>query len=192
MEVTEEPIKVRTVDEVAARVLGLIATIGKVHFAEQNQQWLQQHNIARYLTADEQAFINSEEPEHQQLVEFSWKAEALASLVWSLNGLISLQPFNEQFAPFSNEMVQKAINHPELFLAEAQLRSEDELVQMEAYLYHQHWRVRDRDYGFHNDKPDADDPNIDELDSGIVYERRYGMSWGVGDGEDWDNVPTDT
>jgi hypothetical protein len=41
-------------------------------------------------------------------------------------------------------------------------------------------------------QPQPGDPPIDELNPGIVYERRYGLSWLVGWGDDWDNVPTDT
>ena len=63
---------------------------------------------------------------------------------------------------------------------------------MEEFLYHQHWRVRDRDFGFNNDEPDPTDPPIEALDTGIVTERRYGMSWVAGDGDTWDEVPTDT
>ncbi len=57
---------------------------------------------------------------------------------------------------------------------------------MEQHLYHQHWRVRDAQlFG---------KPMPPELDPGIVYERRYGLSWlvGWGEGDDWDEVPTDT
>jgi hypothetical protein len=81
-----------------------------------------------------------------------------------------------------------------VFLSTAVMRSYDEIGEMEHYLYHQHWRVRDRDYGFnvgiriHSN----DQPPLDELDSGIVYERRYGMSWVAGWGDSWDDVPTDT
>jgi hypothetical protein len=31
-----------------------------------------------------------------------------------------------------------------------------------------------------------------EINPGVVYERRYGLSWVIGWGEDWDEVPTDT
>ena len=52
--------------------------------------------------------------------------------------------------------------------------------------------MRDRDHGFNNDEPGVDDPDIKSLNSGLVYERRYAMSWIVGHGDSWDDVPTDT
>jgi len=65
---------------------------------------------------------------------------------------------------------------------------------MESGLYHQHWRVRDAELVGIGQflEPRPDDPPIEDLDPSIVYERRYALSWLVGWGEDWDNVPTDT
>jgi hypothetical protein len=45
MEEIEEDIKIRTCKEVAERVLGVIASIGKVHFPEENQKWIEANNI---------------------------------------------------------------------------------------------------------------------------------------------------
>ncbi|WP_143696993.1 DUF4272 domain-containing protein, partial [Vibrio parahaemolyticus] len=192
MEEYDEEIRVRTSKEVAERVLAIIASIGKVHFPEENQRWIEENSIEQYLTPLELAFIQNPNPEQQDLIDYSWKVEALVSLIWSLNGLDNMPALNEQFDAWSNELVIKALQKTEEFLTYSSLRNNEELEQMESYLYHQHWRVRDRDLGFNNDKPDKNDPNINQLNSGIVYERRYGMSWVSGYGESWDDVPTDT
>ncbi len=192
MENVEEGSQSRTSQEVAERVLGIIASIGKVHFPEENQKWITENNIEQYLTPLELAFINDPNPDQQDLVDFSWRAEALVSLVWSLQGIEEPPRLNELFDARNNELVMQAITNTKAFLASATLRNNDDLEQMESFLYHQHWRVRDRDLGFNHDKPDENDPDINELDSGIVYERRYGMSWVVCSGAPWDDVPTDT
>lgn len=192
MEEFEEDITVRTSQEVAERVLAVIASIGKVHFPEENQKWIDENNIEQYLSVQELTFIRNPNPEHQDLVNFSWKTEALASLIWSLNGLDEMPALNEQFNVWSNKLVIKAVRDTSDFLASVRLRPDEELEQMESYLYHQHWRVRDRDLGFNTDKSSKDEQDINELNSGIVYERRYGMSWVSGFGESWDDVPTDT
>lgn len=188
----EEDSSVRTSRQVAERVLAVIGSIGRVHFPLENQKWIDENNIGQYLTPLEMAFIRNPNPTHQDFVNFSWKAEALVSLLWCLNGLDDMPAFDEQFDVWSNELVIKAVRATSHFLASASLRSYEELEQMESYLYHQHWRVRDRDLGFNTDKPSKYDPDINELNSGIVYERRYGMSWVSGFGESWDDVPTDT
>jgi hypothetical protein len=192
MEEIEEDIKIRTCKEVAERVLGVIASIGKVHFPEENQKWIEANNIEQYLSPLESEFINNPNPEHQDMVNFSWKAEALVSLLWCLKGLDEIPAFDDQFDIWSNDLVIKAVKNTKEFLMSAELREDEALDQMESFLYHQHWRVRDRDLGFNNDKPDENDPDINKLNTGIVYERRYGMSWVSGYGESWDDVPTDT
>jgi len=192
MEDIEEEIKIRTPKEVAQRVLGVIASVGKVYFPEKNQVWIEQNSIEQFLSPEEVKFINNPKPEDDDRVNFSWKIEALVSLLWSLEGLDEMPAFNEQFDVWGNELVLKAIRSTKEFLADAKLKDDEVLTQMESFLYHQHWRVRDRDMGFNNGEPDEDDININELNSGIVYERRYGMSWVLGYGESWDDVPTDT
>lgn len=192
MEDIEEEIIIRTPTEVAERVLGVIASVGKVYFSEKNQIWIEENNIEQYLSPEEAEFINNPEPNDDDRVNFSWKIEALVPLLWSLKGLDEIPAFNEQFNIWSDELVLKAIRNTRDFLADAELKDNEVLTQMESFLYHQHWRVRDRDMGFNIDQPSEDDIDINELNSGIVYERRYGMSWVVGYGETWDDVPTDT
>lgn len=192
MEDIEEEIIIRTTKEVAERVLGVIASVGKVYFPEKNQIWIEENNIKQYLSPEEAEFINNPEPNDDDRVNFSWKIEALVPLLWSLKGLDEIPAFNEQFNIWSDELVLKAIRNTRDFLADAELKDDEILTQMESFLYHQHWRVRDRDMGFNIDQPSEDDIDINELNSGIVYERRYGMSWVVGYGETWDDVPTDT
>jgi len=192
MEDIEEEIIIRTPTEVAERVLGVIASVGKVYFSEKNQIWIEENNIEQYLSPEEAEFINNPEPNDDDRVNFSWKIEALVPLLWSLKGLDEIPAFNEQFNIWSDELVLKAIRNTRDFLADAELKDDEILTQMESFLYHQHWRVRDRDMGFNIDQPSEDDIDINELNSGIVYERRYGMSWVVGYGETWDDVPTDT
>lgn len=192
MEDIEEEIIIRTPTEVAERVLGVIASVGKVYFPEKNQIWIEENNIEQYLSPEEAEFINNPEPNDDDRVNFSWKIEALVPLLWSLKGLDEIPAFNEQFNIWSDELVLKAIRNTRDFLADAELKDNEVLTQMESFLYHQHWRVRDRDMGFNIDQPSEDDIDINELNSGIVYERRYGMSWVVGYGETWDDVPTDT
>ena len=187
-----EDIQPRSAGEIAERVLGLIAVIGKVQFPSQNAKWIEDNGIDRYLSEAEQEFIGNPSPEQRDMVNFSWRAEALVPLLWSLHGLEQMPGLHEQFDAFGNAMVRQAIGQTPKFLQQAQRREPDELQEQEQYLYHQHWRVRDRDLGFNNDEPEEDDPDINSLNTGLVYERRYAMSWVVGYGDSWDDVPTDT
>ena len=182
----------RSAAEIAERVLALIAVIGKVQFPSHNAKWIEDHGIARYLSEAEQEFVDNPSPAQRDKVNFSWRAEALVPLLWSLHGLEQMPGLDKQFDAFGNAMVRQAIQQTPQFLQQARRREPAELEAQEQYLYHQHWRVRDRDHGFNNDEPGEDDPDIKSLNSGLVYERRYAMSWIVGHGDSWDDVPTDT
>ena len=105
-------------------------------------------------------------------------------LVWALGLIDELPPLNSQFSWANSKALASVIEDPESFVLNAQLRPQEILKEAEADLYHQHWRVRDAQING-NTMPE-------DLDPGIVYERRYAASWLVGWGDDWDNVPTDT
>jgi Domain of unknown function (DUF4272) len=181
-----DSLELRSAQQVAERALALIAVTARVHKNEAKQTFakLSNFDLESLLTPSERAFFFSVNPSEQQLVNFSWRAEALASLIWALNGLQDFPPLNEQVAVGKLAMVDKALDDPRRFVSEARLRTVTELEAMEEDLYHHHWRVRDAQL--------FNKPMPSELNPSVVYERRYAMSWLIGWGEDWDNVPTDT
>ncbi|MDR0353099.1 MAG: DUF4272 domain-containing protein, partial [Opitutaceae bacterium] len=90
---------------------------------------------------------------------------------------------------------EAAMKNPHAFRLSVSTRPQNEISDMESHLYHQHWRVRDRQLGFNNGAAIPLKPcelPIDQLNASVVYERRYALSWIVGWGDDWDDVPTDT
>jgi hypothetical protein len=174
----------RTPQEVAQRVLALLAVIGKVHHPDNVMSWIDANRIRDYLSPKELRFVDDPLPSKEDLGSFSWRAEALVSLIWALKGLDEMPNLYEEFRVFENEMVLTAAQNPDLFISKASLRDKDEISSMEEFLYHQHWRVRDAEsfnIGNHLESS-PDDPPIEELNHGIVYERRYGLSWLAGGG----------
>jgi hypothetical protein len=176
----------RTSDEVAKRALALLAMVSRVHESniEGLNKWVVNNKIENYFTAQEKTIFYQEELSHGEKVEYSWRAESLVSLLWSLNIIDHYPSLNSQADIYSYKSVLDAINDPLSFLSSAKLRSIKEIEDKESELYHQHWRVRDAEL--------FNKPMPPELDPGIVYERRYGLSWVVGWGDDWEDVPTDT
>ena len=176
----------RSARQVAERCLGLIAVVGRSLGAplDETNEWVARHNISPFLSEAERAYLADVAPQQQTVVDFSWRAEALAALLWALECIGSLEPLNVQVDLGAIAMFDRATKDPQGFLAAARLRPAEVLEEAEADLYHHHWRVRDAQlFG---------KPTPSELDSGIVYERRYALSWLVGWGADWDDVPTDT
>ena len=185
-DVEEKELEHKSAREVAERCLALIAVVSRAHEAptEEVRDWLNEHELASCLSPAEQAFVDERHLTHEKVVEFSWRAEALAALLWALGGIPSLMPLNAQIDLDGNPLLEVIARDPVEFIRSAELRPADELDEAEAALYHQHWRVRDAQL-FGKTMPA-------ELDPGIVYQRRYALSWLVGWGTDWDDVPTDT
>jgi hypothetical protein len=184
----------RSAQQAAQRVLALLIAVGKVHDPKGCVAWMKRHKLQKYLSPAEIAFVNKKTPSEKSRVSFSWRAEAMVSLLWALKGLRKMPPMDEQFDVFGVAMVLSALNDPQAFVSQARLRSAKQIRDMESDLHHQHWRVRDAElFGIGRFyEPQPDDPPIEKLDHAIVYQRRYGLSWLVGWGEDWDQVPTDT
>jgi hypothetical protein len=73
---------------------------------------------------------------------------------------------------FETKMIGLALKNPESFLSTATLRPEEELNQMEQFLYHQHLRARDYQLFPNRQRDplsDGEQP-IEELNPEIVYE----------------------
>ncbi|APU11773.1 hypothetical protein A5M85_16245 [Cellulophaga lytica] len=182
----EDDMQVRTPKAVAERILGLLAVIGKAHQGEDLnfKAWIATNDIKNYLSFKETEFINSNEPEQNAIINFSWRAEALTSLFWAANLIEEMPALNAQFDVYSIKQLAEIIGNPKEFITTITLRPDEDLTAMETELYNQHWRVRDAQL-FGKEMPE-------ELNPSVVYERRYGLSWIIGYGDDWDSVPTDT
>ena len=182
----EDEIIIRKPIEVAERILALLAVIGKVHQGNDSRftDWFNKNSIEKYLSHRETIFLNTDSPEQNTVRDFSRRAKALTSLLWGTSIITDMPALNQEFDIYSVSEVSEIINNPSNFKSNIKLRSETELNLMENELYNQHWRVRDAQL-FGKAMPS-------ELNPSIVYERRYGMSWLAGWGDDWDDVPTDT
>ncbi len=181
----------RSAAEVAQRLLALAAVVSRAQMLAQgvqhpviDQAWLQSHGIAGFFSASEAAFWQDPQPGRQALVDFSWRAEAMLPMVWALGGMPALPPSDERASIWAWPLLQQAIQSPAQFIVQACLRAEEVIANEEERLVDEHWQVTDA--RLHRKPMPA------HLDSGIVLERRYALSWMIGYGEDWDCVPVDT
>jgi len=177
---------VRSPSEVAERSLALLAAIDHAHRRPEQAQSYRPLPVrfCAHLSEAEAAFLATPEPSEHDRVQFSWRAEALVSLLWALGHIPSLYPLNRQAELRSIAVIQAALASPDSFVASAALRPTSVLQEAEDELYQHHWRVRDAQlFG---------KPMPSDLDAEVVFERRYGLSWLVGWGDTWDDVPTDT
>lgn len=195
MEDEHVEIKERSSLKIAERTLALVAIVARAQQQEWVGGWARQFGILDYFSDLERTFFDEAEPDQQALVNFSWRAEALVSLVWSLGGLKVMPPLSEQFWVLDSDFIEAAMKDPNSFRLSTSKRPSAEIQEMERFLYHQHWRMRDNQLGFNVGAAHALEPGelpVEDLNSSVVFERRYGLSWVVEFGEDWDDVPTDT
>ena len=179
----------RTAEEVAQRLLALIAVVWRANsneeLAQQGIAWAAKHSIDTFLSPLEQRFVfDAQRPDQSDIVNFGWRAEAMIPLIWALGGIPLLPPSHERADIWRIPLVQQARQSPADFIARARLRPENEVGVEEDRLYNEHWHVVDAQ--LHRR------PVPDSLDAGIVVERRYALSWMIGYGTSWDEVPIDT
>ena len=107
----------RKKEEVAKRILALLTVIGKVHQGNDPKftNWVENNSIAQYLSTDEEHFLNAPTPSQEDLVKFSWRAEALTALLWSINIIPEMPDFNEQFEVYSINGLGNIIQDPNAF-----------------------------------------------------------------------------
>ncbi|WP_221621909.1 DUF4272 domain-containing protein [Variovorax sp. KBW07] len=179
----------RTAEQVAQRLLALIAVVWRANASEEIAQqgiaWAREHGIDAFLSPQELRFVfNAQRPPQQDLVNFGWRAEAMLPMAWALGAIPTLPPSHRRADIWKIPLVQQARQSPADFIASASLRPDGEVSDEEHRLLDEHWHVRDAQL--------RRQPIPSGLDAGIVLERRYALSWMVGYGKNWDEVPTDT
>ena len=182
------PDKMRTPAEVAARCVVLHGVIAAGY--EQPRAdiiaWLRQQNLWDAVSPDEAAFLQSDTPTPQQMLNATWRTEALHALLWALDRMPVLYPPTERC---DLDRVRQSL--PDLyadtseFVSSARLRDDDTIEDILGAIYHTHWQVRDAQI---NRRPV---PN--GFDAGAVMERHYAYNWLTGYcNQDWDDISPDT
>jgi hypothetical protein len=185
---TDIPDEARSAEEIARRALTLFGVVGIGFSAPQDDtiKWLRSEGLWKYLTPSELALLSVEHPTKQQLIDASWKSEALLVLLWALGKIDSFPPPNQQcdtslfqelLPPFANTSASS-------FIASATRRSEDVLDCFADETMQLHWQARDAK--LHGRA-------LPTIDIEIVQERHHAINWVIGyDGLPWDEVTTDT
>lgn len=179
----------RTAEQVAQRLLALIVVVWRANaseeLAKQGIAWAKEHGIDTFLSPLEQRFVfHAQRPDQPDIVNFGWRAEAMGPLVWALGGLPALPPSHQRIDIWKIPLVQQARQSPADLLASVSLRSEGEVGDEENRLLNEHWHVVDARLRGRAVRAD--------LDAGVVLERRHALSWMIGYGKSWDEVPLDT
>jgi hypothetical protein len=203
-EIQEYIEKIRSADEVARRCLALYAVIAAGHNESRSEliDWTRRENLWKTVSPKEASFLQAVAPTQQQLANATWRAEALAPLLWALGlvpklppptDLCDVQGLRRVLPPLLGSVVE--------WLSAARLCPDSEIHDANETIYQIHWRVRDA--RLRNDPtppgklprmPIADcEPPAASYNAGVVQERHYALNWLIGyRGQDWDHISTDT
>lgn len=182
---SEAQITLRAPREVADRLsaLCLVAARGSGLSVEETRRFMSERGIEPLLTPRERAFIDTDEPESHDCIQFSWRYEAAWVLFWALqhvDGQLGLPR-----ATCDVDTMTAAVIHTD-DLARNGLRSANDILCEADIIYRCHWAVRQA--GIDGAPPPAG------LHPGVTMERHRALNWLIGYAEnaDWDEVTTDT
>lgn len=182
-------VTIRRGNEIASRFVILCIT-NLVAFdnlsATEAFSYLQEYNLTRYLTPDEQAFLSHPTPETKS--QESWKCECIWVLAWALrlvddlkfpDHLCNLNDIAEADYPIGNG------KNPNDFINKNwDVRPKTVVLDAADLYYRMDWTVVDAR---------LNGRVLENLNPGVVYERHYALNWLINYmGQDWDDISCDT
>ncbi len=179
------PEDLRTPLEVCERVLALIAVSSAAHDRARSEAWLSQHKLRPVLSPKEASFLRAKAPDERQRVQFSWRIEAVAPLLWALGRLATLPSHDQPVALDHSALLKQIWNEPLSLAKAARLRPSSVVWDAQFEIMDAHWRIRDA--MIHRR------PIPFGLDLDLVPERHHAFNWLVRDMDKaWDDVETNT
>jgi hypothetical protein len=183
---SESEIKIRTAQDTARRLLILynVAAVGYGIDRVKVNERLKQTGLWDFVSPNEKSFLESKKPSKQQIIDATWRVEALWTLLWALGQITELDFPIKSVDP---QTIHSLIPKPEDFdsyIKNAKLRSKKEILDQTDLIYRIHWAVRDAQ--INGKKAPA------SLDGSVVVERHYTLNWLTFYGDEWDEITTDT
>ena len=166
--------------DVARRALVLcrFAAIGHGVPVEPMKADLLQYGLWTSVTRNERALLEKDALSEQDIIDCSWRTEALQAIAWALclAELNHLRPCDEDLP------AKFPAGDPAEFITAARLRSMSELQEQADLLYRIHWCARQQQLS----------REAAVFSESIIRERRQAIDWIYGVESDWDEVPSDT
>jgi len=176
----------RPIEDIVRRAyaLWLVAERAEGMSQEEYDNRVSQYRVEDSITANERAFADDEDPREDYVLEFSQRWEACKLLLWSIGFFVDIaRP--DHFANVDRLREMLSTRTVKQMVAEAQLRSVGEVLDMNDLVYRYHWGALDAElYG---------KPIPAKLQYTVLFERHYALNWLIGyKNQDWDDVRTDT
>jgi hypothetical protein len=174
---------------VARRCLALFCAVALALKAPRGKilEHLKNEEVSEALSPAERSFLRKAKPSRREIINYSWHSERLTVLLWALRKIDSMPGFGTQCDTrvFTELLPPYASIDVTEFIRTAQLRSDEELIDLADTVLEAHWQARDA--SIHKR------PAPSGIDLEVVQERHHAINWIIGyDGLDWDDVTTDT
>jgi hypothetical protein len=136
--------QIRSAGGVARRCVVLYGIIAAGHGVPRDKivTWLRHNGLWDSVSSEESAFLLAESPLPRQLINATWRAEALLPLPWSLDLTPDL-PAPQQLCDL--ELIPRIL--PPLFepavdfISSANLRDDSEIYAANEDIFNIHWRI---------------------------------------------------
>jgi hypothetical protein len=188
--VSEVEVELRDPFEVAARATALFACALRGESLASGNPLDPRDILARLpraleaMSPKEDAFFAAEVPSQQEIVDQTWRYEALAVLVWSL-GVLDDLPVPVEICNVSALAKTMLALDQTRFATGASLRPTAAILGALDLHFRMHWATTDARIA--DERPPAG------LEAGVVQERHYALNWLTRFEEaDWDDVDTPT
>ena len=139
----------------------------------------------RAVSSSEAAFLQSKSPTSQDLINATWRAEALLPLLWAIRRIQTLpMPDSLCDLPLVRSALPPFLGSTGDFVSRSTLRAEAEIMDAHEQTYHAHWAVRDALINGGR--------TLDLAKPEILEERHRALKWLIFPDVKWDDVSTDT
>ena len=178
--------KARPLEEVAKRAISLFLVALKGEGLEQEivEQLFEGYGASAFMSPKELSFIKELAPTQHDRIQFTWRYECYWVFLWAL-GYLDALPRPDGICDVRKAVGFLRYRNTEMFMADANLRNLDEILDEADLIYRYHWAVVNARV---NDRPVPAN-----LDKGVVMERHYAFNWIIGYmDQEWDDISTDT
>ena len=183
----DEESSLRSGQDLALRALVLWSILAKFDGDMGAAQLIEDAHLSKCVTASEAQFLGTSKPSDEELRKFSWRSEALWTILWSLGVVSDLdlpgKPCDQhELAKTMTTLI--AQDRGKSFVATAKARYENEILDKKDLFYRLNWSIT-------NDKLKKENPGAANPD--VILERHYALNWITKyRNQDWDDVSTDT
>lgn len=184
----ESEVRVRTSREIAERILILVYLAYTSEVPDEREkviEFLKTNLLWDKVSPAEKELFQKDELTEQEVVNISWRSEAVWLLLWTINKFDNIELPTKQIE--IGEIVSrlpKFLTDPREFIETSTVRPTTEILDALDLTYRLHWATRNADL--------IKQPMPANLSLSIVMERHYAINWVTYYADEWDEVTTDT